>query len=186
MLSRALPSLTVAVLTLLAATAASGDQRQKNLRLVADLKPLSEVPSLSSTGRGRFKATIDVLNQTITYELSYRDLEAAPGQAHIHLGQRSVNGGISVFLCGNPPTVPAAPAPQPPPCPASPATVTGVLTAANIIGPAGQGIDPTSATVNEFEELVDMLRSGRTYANVHSAKFPGGEIRGQVNVDSKH
>jgi CHRD domain len=59
-----------------------------------------------------------------------------------------------------------------------------VITAANIIGPVDQGIDPTSATVNEFEELVDMLRSGTTYANVHSSKFKGGEIRGQVRVES--
>jgi hypothetical protein len=183
MSSRALLSLLVTTLALLTASAASGDQRSKNLRAKADLKPLSEVPALSSTGSGRFKATIDVLNQTITYELSYKDLEAAPGQAHIHLGQRGVNGLVSVFLCGNAPTVPPAAVPQPPPCPASPATVTGVLTPANIIGPAAQGIDPTSATVNEFDELVAMLRSGRTYANVHSAKFPGGEIRGQVRVD---
>jgi hypothetical protein len=186
MSSRALLSLLVTALALFTATAASGDQRTRNLRAFAELRPLSEVPALSSTGRGRFKATIDVLNQTITYELSYQDLEAAPAQAHIHLGQRSVNGGISVFLCGNPPTVPDPAVPQPPACPASPATVTGVLTAANIIGPAAQGIVPTSATENEFDELVAMLRSGRTYANVHTAKFPGGEIRGQVRVDTKH
>jgi hypothetical protein len=184
--SRALLSLLVTALALFTATAASGDQRTKNLRAFAQLKPLSEVPSLSSTGSGRFKATIDVLNQTITYELSYQDLEAAPGQAHVHLGQRGVNGGISVFLCGNAPTVPPAEVPQPPACPPSPATVTGTLTAANIIGPAAQGIVPTSATENEFDELVAMLRSGRTYANVHTSKFPSGEIRGQVHVDSKN
>ena len=186
MSSRNLLSLLVTVLALFTAASASGDQRPKNLRAFAELKPLSEVPALSSTASGRFKATIDTLNQTITYELSYQDLEAGPVQAHIHIGQKSVNGLVSVFLCGNPPAVPAAPAPAPPACPASPATVTGVLTPANIIGPAAQGIAPTSATENEFDELVEMLRSGRTYANVHSSKFPGGEIRGQVHVDSKH
>jgi CHRD domain len=184
--SRVPLSLLVAALALCTASAASGDQRTRNLRAFANLQPLSEVPALSSTGSGRFKATIDVLNQTITYELSYQDLEAPPAQAHIHIGQRGVNGMITVFLCGNPPSVPAAEVPQPPACPPSPATVTGTLTAANIIGPAAQGIEPTSSTVNEFEELVEMLRSGRTYANVHSSKFPSGEIRGQVHVDSKH
>ena len=31
-----------------------------------------------------------------------------------------------------------------------------------------------------FAEAVRAIRSGNTYANVHSVKFPGGEIRGQI------
>src|SRR5688572_28990605 len=75
-------------------------------RAFAELKPTEEVPALSSPARGRFKATIDPENQTISYELSYEGLQAPALQAHIHIGQRRVNGGISVFLCGNAPTVP--------------------------------------------------------------------------------
>lgn len=177
MLRHALPAAALALTSI--ALTASADHR--NQRIWAQLKPTEEVPALSSVAAsGRFKATIDEANQTISYELSYDGLEAAPAQAHIHVGQRGVNGGISVFLCGNPPTVPPEPVPQPPACPPSPATITGVLTAANIIGPALQGIAATSATDNEFDELVDLLRSGVTYANVHTAKFTGGEIRGQI------
>jgi hypothetical protein len=175
----------VAALVLSATSVARDDNGHRTLRAKADLKPTKEVPALSSQARGRFKATIDEENQTISYELSYEGLEGTTLQAHIHVGQRSVNGGISVFLCGNPPNVPPAPVPQPPACPPAPATVTGVLTPANIIGPADQGVAPTSDTVNEFEELVDLLRSGVTYANVHSSKFRGGEIRGQVDVDDR-
>jgi hypothetical protein len=29
-----------------------------------------------------------------------------------------------------------------------------------------------------------VLRSGTTYANVHTSKFKGGEIRGQIRVAS--
>jgi hypothetical protein len=155
--------------------------RHKRVSLVAMLSPSEEVPALSSTARGWFRATIDEANQTISYELRYDGLEGNPLQAHIHVGQRSVNGAISVFLCGNPPAVPAAPAPTPPTCPAAPATVTGVLSFSDIIGPAAQGIAASSDTVNEFEELVELLRDGLTYANVHSSKFPGGELRGQVH-----
>ncbi|HZF16338.1 MAG TPA: CHRD domain-containing protein [Steroidobacteraceae bacterium] len=152
----------------------------KPFRVFAILQPTSEVPSLSSAASGRFKATIDPQAQTITYEVSYDGLEGDVLQSHIHLGQHSVNGGVSVFLCGNPPTVPPASVPQPPACPPPPATVTGVITPANIIGPNAQGIAPTAGDVNEFDELVESIRDGVTYANVHSSKFQGGEIRGQI------
>lgn len=59
-------------------------------------------------------------------------------------------------------------------CPQS-GTVTGTFTAANVIGPSEQGI-----AAGEFEELIKAMRAGVTYANVHSTKFPGGEIRGQI------
>lgn len=172
--------------TLLALGVTAGDNRSRSFRAFAELVPTNEVPAVSSGARGRFKATINRANQTISYELRYEGLEEVPAQAHIHLGQRHTNGGISVFLCGNAPTVPAATFPQPPACPVSPATITGELTAANIVGPAAQGIAPSQGGVNEFDELVDAILSGDTYANVHSAKFPGGEIRGQVRTDERH
>lgn len=174
-----------ALILMAAGTAADNDSNRNGRRAVAELKPIEEVPALSSPARGRFRATIDDKNQTISYELSYQDLEAPALQAHIHVGQRGVNGGISVFLCGNPPTVPAAPTPQPPACPPAPATITGELTAAHIVGPTAQGIEPTTGSVNEFDELVAMLRKGVAYVNVHSSRFPGGEIRGQVRFDQK-
>lgn len=155
-------------------------------RFAARLKPTEEVPALSSEARGWFKATIDSENQTISYELSYEGLEGAPLQAHIHIAQRRVNGGISVFLCGNAPNVPDAAVPQPPACPPSPATITGELTPAHIIGPVPQGIEASTSAANEFDELVRMIRSELSYANVHSARFPGGEIRGQLKSIRKH
>ena len=186
MLRRALLPILGTSLTLLALGVTAGDNRHRSFRVSADLVPTQEVPSVSSVARGRFKATIDRANQTISNELSYVGLEAAPTQAHIHVGKRRTNGGISVFLCGNPPAVPTAEFPQPQACPPSPATITGELTPANIVGPAGQGIAPSLNGVNEFEELVAMILDGISYANVHSAKFPGGEVRGQLRTDQRH
>lgn len=34
--------------------------------------------------------------------------------------------------------------------------------------------------MNEFDELVALILEGLTYANVHTEKFPGGELRGQI------
>jgi CHRD domain len=119
-----------------------------------------------------------VENETISYELSYEGLEGTPVQAHIHFGQSGVNGNVSVFLCAN---LATPPTPTPPACPASPATVTGTLTAANVLGlTAGQGIE-----AGEFDELARAIRKGLAYANVHSSRFPGGEVRGQIDDISR-
>lgn len=55
--------------------------------------------------------------------------------------------------------------------------MTGTIVPANVIGPAGQGI-----AAGEFGELVEAIRQGATYANVHTVAFPGGEIRGQIDT----
>ena len=143
----------------------------------ATLEGFHEVPAVSSAARGQFRAKI--ANDSITYELSYDGLEGDVRQAHIHFGQTGASGGISIWLCQT--TTNVDPTGLSPDCPQS-GTVTGTITAANVVGPSGQGIagGPTGATASEFAEIVDAIRSGVTYANVHSSKFPSGEIRGQI------
>ena len=126
--------------------------------------------SLSTPANGEFKLRIDRLSDTLEYELSYRGFETPVLQAHIHFGARATTGGISVFLCSNLGNGPAGT----PACPQE-GTVSGTLGAADVVGPAGQGIAP-----GEFEELVDAIRAGVTYANVHSQARPAGEIRAQI------
>jgi hypothetical protein len=131
-----------------------------------------EVPALSSAAGGRFRAFIDDAAGTIRYALSYSGLTGDVLMAHIHFGQLSVNGGISVWLCQTAEFV--DPTGLAPTCVQS-GTVTGLLTQANVVGPAEQGIAPA-----EFDEIVAAIRAGVAYVNVHSATFPGGEIRGQL------
>lgn len=131
-----------------------------------------EVPSVSTAARGEFRARISNDDSQIRYVLSYSDLEGAVQQSHIHVGQKGVNGGISVFLCSNLGNGPAGTQPCPPP----PATISGTITPADVIGPTNQGVAP-----GEFEELLRAMRAGVTYVNVHSSKFPTGEIRSQID-----
>jgi hypothetical protein len=146
-----------------------------------DLNGYLETPmSISTPASGEFDARIDDRNDRIHYTLSYENLEGAVTQAHIHFGQRATSGGISAWLCetaGTPDPVPTAPTPT---CPAPGGRVTGTITPAEVVGPAGQGIAP-----GEFEELVRAIRAGAAYANVHSSTRPGGEIRGQINDRSR-
>ena len=171
------------ILSVMAMAAAQVASAQNFNRLGANLTGFEETPStLSTTGNGRFDALISGDETEIVYRLSYSDLEGAVTQAHIHLGQRATTGGISVWLCGNPSettTPPITPPAGTPLCPPSPATVEGTITAANVVGPTGQGIAP-----GEFEELLRAIRAGATYANVHSTTRPGGEIRNQISAGS--
>ena len=136
-----------------------------------NLKSFEEVPAVSSAASGRFRAFIDDAAGTLQYELSYSGLEGNVLMSHIHFGQLSVNGGISVWLCQTDSFL--DPTGLAPTCPQS-GTVTGLLTQANVVGPAGQGIAPA-----QFAEIVAAIRAGAAYVNVHSSTFPGGEIRGQ-------
>ena len=137
-----------------------------------------EVPSVSTTGNGLFDARINKAGDEIAYTLTYSDLEGAVQQAHIHLGQAGVNGGITVFLCSNLGNGPAGTQP----CPAPPATITGTITAADVSPniPATQAARNQGLNTGEFDEFLAALRAGALYVNVHSTTWPGGEIRSQI------
>ena|SRR5688500_1743374 len=139
-----------------------------NNEFEAALNGYEETPTLSVVGRGKFEARIR--DGQITFTLSYRNLTGAATQAHIHFGRPAIAGGVSAFLCGGS-TKPACPT-------TTSATITGTIVAADVIGPAGQGIGP-----GEFAELVRAMRSHATYANVHTVAWPAGEIRGQLERD---
>ena len=163
------------VATVAGGSAAVADNETDSVRnvLAVQLSGFQEDPLvLSTAGRGLFLARIDDRKQEITYRLSYSNLAGTVSQAHIHLGGRHQSGGISVFLCsnlGNGPVGTQA-------CPAAPATITGTIRPADVIGPVGQGI-----AAQEFAELAAAIRAGVTYVNVHTAAFPGGEIRAQLD-----
>ena len=156
---------TVAVVLTIVATAGGGDRGHVRAVLNGYQEVVGPGP-ISTTGHGLFTATIDDKNETITYELTYTLEGGAALFAHIHFGERHVGGGVSAFLCGGG---------SKPPCPSPAGTVTGVITPADVVGPANQGIEPGS-----FEELVRAIDAGATYANVHSTRWPAGEIRGQI------
>ena len=150
-----------------------------------DLDGFEEVPSVSTIAGAEMRAEVNRAGTELRYRLGYRNLEGEVQQGHIHLGQEGVNGGIVVFLCSNLGNGPAGT----PPCPPSPATVTGTLDAADVSAvPASapavavaQGI-----AAGEFAELIRAMRAGVTYANVHSTKFTGGEVRGQIDEERDH
>ena len=145
-------------------TLADGDHDSK-AALRATLLGAHEVPPNNTEGTARFRAAIHD-DDTITFELTYADLSTNPTQSHIHFGQFNVNGGVMIWLCGGP--QPACP-------PATSGTIEGTITPADVTGPANQGIN-----VGDLASALRVIKDGEGYANLHTTKFPGGEIRGQV------
>jgi CHRD domain len=169
-----LPIVT-ALLLAFAAPAALSDGGSSTLRV--KLSGFQEIPTLSSAGAAQFKARVrgapGATDRRIEWELSYNDgFTTAVQQAHIHFGARAFNGGISIFLCTNLGNGPAGTQM----CPAGPVTIGGTATAAQVIGPAGQGI-----AAGEIEEIIAAIRAGVAYVNIHTVQFPPGEIRGQFD-----
>jgi hypothetical protein len=139
----------------------------------ASLTGYQEVPSVSSRADGEFAARLAADGRSVEYTLAYAGLQADVVMAHIHFAQKSVNGPIIVWLCGT--------AAQPGPtgtatCPGRSGVVHGVFTSDNVLA------SPTTQQLaaGELSELVDAMRAGVAYVNVHSTVSPGGEIRGQI------
>jgi hypothetical protein len=158
----------------------------------AELVGLNEVPSVSTGAHGTFYAVLNKQETELTYWLSFSGLTAPTAQSHIHVGQHHTNGGISIWLCKGSVPAPTASTPLCGPIGSNEGQVIGgVLTSAEVVGPAAQGVAAT-----EFAEVIAAMRAGAAYANVHSqvlpapvppavappgSQFPGGEIRGQIH-----
>jgi hypothetical protein len=130
----------------------------------------AETGAILSDGRATLRLKFDRAQQSIAYTLNYSGLGTSVTQAHIHFGKVHMPGGVMVFFCSN--------LPNPPPntqaCPAS-GTISGTITATNVVGPAAQGV-----TAGDFQAVVDALESDTAYANIHTTAFPAGEIRGEI------
>jgi hypothetical protein len=147
----------------------SGIQLTQSFR--ADLRGFSEVPSISTSGEGRFEADLNLQDGSLEYTLRYSGLKSAVTEAHIHFSQAATNGGIVVFLCSNLQGAPAGTQA----CPTGDGEISGVIAAVNVLGVADQGLDPGA-----FNQLLQAMFDRATYANVHTEGHGAGEIRGQI------
>jgi hypothetical protein len=131
---------------------------------VAELSGFNEVPVAATLAKGfaGFQVTAD--HSSVYYSIWLTDASTEVTAAHIHLGPPGEAGPVVVPLCGTTTT---------PPCAGEGEIISGTFGAEALSGPFAS---------NTLEFLVDQMRQGNTYTNVHSTKFPGGEARGQ-NVD---
>ena len=125
----------------------------------AKLSGKQEVPAVmtKATGEGYFKLSKD--GKEITYTLKVKNIENVTA-AHIHKGKKGEEGGVVVGLFAGPKKVGQF----------SGVLAKGTITDKSLIGPL------EGKTIGD---LVELIKSGGAYVNVHTDEHPGGEVRGQ-------
>lgn len=137
---------------------AAGPPAARNL--VAPRSGDEEVPEVLTNATGRAVFRLNLSGTALHFQLIVANIEDVT-QAHIHLGPRGVNGPVAVFLFGLDPDG---------------VTTNGILSKEAIT-------DDDVISVGVLGTLADLLeemRMGNTYVNVHTLAHPGGEIRGQI------
>ena len=162
--------LAVPTIASLGARAQNNDGRGEARNFRAELRGRHEVPLTLSDAHGNLELTVNEMDSSVHFVLTYEGLRTHILFSHIHVGQPNVNGGVTVFFCDNttPPHTSRA-------CPEKAGTVEGDFTAADVIG-----LTPQQLAAHDLGALLEAIRARQTYANLHTMDSPGGEIRGQI------
>lgn len=161
--------LLLAVLALLLgvmAVPAGADTHFPNSVFTAELAGDNEVPAIASAGSGFASATISEDGTAIDFSLYVNDLDDVT-MAHIHVGSPDENGPVTAFLFG----------------PEDPGVAADGLIAEGTIN-EGDLIATDAVFDGTMTQLIQLMRSGETYVNVHTEENPSGEIRGQLGLGS--
>jgi hypothetical protein len=154
--------LVTLIVAVFVVSTALADGHQRNFR--AHLSGSEEVPPVNTRAQGQAIFQLSKDGTELHYRLIVANIQNVT-QAHIHLAPAGVNGPVVAWL------YPGAPPAQLIPGRFNGVLSTGVITGADLVGPlAGQTL----------EDLLDAMRDGDTYVNVHTSQFPPGEVRGQI------
>jgi hypothetical protein len=128
-------------------------------RFKADLGGRQVIPAVRTAARGEAVFHLGDSGK-MEYTLTVHDIENVTA-AHIHEGRKTRNGPPAVLLFTGPMKTGRF----------SGVLAEGTITPEKMVGPLkGKTVD----------SLVEMIKRGEAYVNVHTEKFPDGEIRGQI------
>jgi len=146
--------LAAAVACVLTATSLAGG---KTTIWTAKLTVAQEVPKQvvkDTAATGLFTGTLT--GNALTFKLTFSKLTGPGMYAHIHIGAKGVSGPVLVPLCS---------------------AATGSATSTGAAHPCKS---PVTGTVNVTAAMRKDFTKHLLYVNVHTAKNPNGEIRGQL------
>ena len=154
MRSRSL-AITVMCLAAIAACRVDGAASVPRATFVAALAGIREVPSVTTLASG--SATFTLTGSTVAYSVAASGLTTALTVGHVHFGGSGIVGPVIV-----PFTIVAQ---------------AGVVATGSI--DLSAPITFNNITISG-DSLRTLFESGRAYVNLHTAAFPGGELRGQI------
>jgi hypothetical protein len=129
----------------------------QNQKFNAKLSGQQEVPPVQTTASGM--AWFKPMQDKVWFKLNVTDMQGVT-QAHIHTGKQGENGPILVTLYKSD----------------TPQSINGKLSYGNITANLLEG--PMKG--KQISDLATAMSDGTTYVNVHTEKYPNGEIRGQI------
>lgn len=140
-------------------------QPQAQQKFTAKLSGGNGVPPINTPASGVAKFNLSSSGKSISYIVNVANMNSIIG-AHIHSGNARQNGPIVLILYGNPTMT------NPPTGKVNGMLSKGNATASDLKGPlAGK----------QMSDLLNLIKTGNAYVNVHTTQNPKGEIRGQIS-----
>lgn len=136
-------------------------QQQK---FAATMQGSNEVPTVSSEGLGIANFQLRADGKSLDYQINVTNMNNVMG-AHIHSGKQSENGPVVADLFNTNMS-------GPPTGIVNGQLSNGTITSADLKGPlAGK----------QIPDLVNLIKIGGAYVNIHTTQNQNGEIRGQIS-----
>jgi hypothetical protein len=136
-----------------------------------------EAPPRDTRARGLASFQLSKDGTALHYQLNVANIENVT-QAHIHCGPPGENGPVILWL------YPSAPPAQLIPGRFNGVLSQGVATEADVVARPDSEVCPGGVT--SLADVVEKMRTGGAYSNVHTQQFPPGEIRGDIHAGGPH
>ncbi len=147
---RRCPRILLSFAFAMAATATAA--ARGDMMFVANLSADQEVPPRSSTATGFGTFLLNDSETELSFDISFSGLSSGASALHFHNAPFGSNGRVVRGIA-----------------------IQAGVTSGNI---TGSWLSTDGMPLTSF--LVDELKAGRIYVNLHTTTFPGGEIRGQL------
>jgi len=156
--------LTVVFSMVIALPAVGSADSQAGQNFIVHLSGAQAAPPVDTRAQGQASFQLSNDGDELRYKLMVSNITNVM-MAHIHLGAAGVNGPVVAWLY-----------PTAPPLVLIPGKFSGVLAEGTII--AASLVGPL--TGQHLSALLEKMKTGETYVNVHTNQYPAGEIRGQI------
>lgn len=131
----------------------------------ATLSGKNQSPAIDTPAHGSATFTLSKSGTTLYYRLYVADIDGV-SMAHIHIAPAGQEGPVAVWLY-----------PAHPPAKVKKGKFTGLLARGSITASRLEG--PLKGKT--IADLVQEIKNGDAYVNVHTVRHPAGAIRGQIH-----